>query len=384
MLRARFIVLAGLWLSGCTSTIVNPPEKTHELLSGQLLFGHQIETSSLNDDEIMAITDEMRAYVHSKVRGHPQANTRLRRLVGGMVDDGLLTMSYDAGRTLSATDTFQQRAGNCLSFSILFAALAREGGLDAVFQMVDVPPSFRADGDVIMLDRHINVRILGLRKNILYSNEYVVDFNNPEFRGNHRSRKVKDSYAIALYYSNLAVESMIDEDWESAFRYLKKSVETDFDIPDVWVNLGVLYSWNDQPEMAAQAYQQALSIQPSNRSALVNLTTTLKALGRVEEAQYYSGRVDYYRNRHPYYHYFLAQTAYEEGRLDDSMLHLARAIELKDDEHQFYYLRGLIHQQSNDLDRAAGDYALARDIAGDPKLIAGYERKLKELESQTY
>lgn len=384
MFNVRLIILAGVWLAGCAPTVVNPPAQTDELLSGQLLFGEQIETSDINDAEVLAINDEMRAYVQDKVRGYPQARIRLTRLVEGMIEDGMLTMEYDAGRTLNAAETFKQRSGNCLSFSILFAALAREGGLDVSFQMVDVPPSFRSDGDVIMLDRHINVRIRGLRKDILHKNEYVVDFNNADFRGNYRERKVSDDYAIALYYSNVAVESIISEDWEPAFRYLKKSIETYDTIPGVWVNLGVLYSWNDEPEMAMQAYQQALSIQPSNRSALVNLTTTLTGLGRFEEAQYYSDRVDYYRNRHPYYHYYLAQTAYQEDRLDDSKEHLARAIKLKDDEHQFYYLRGLVHQKNNEIDRAASDYSLARDIAQDPRLVAGYERKLKELESVNF
>ena len=99
--------------------------------------------------------------------------------------------------------------------------------------MVDVPPRFRSDGDVIMLDKHINVRIRGLRKDILHKNEYVVDFNNADFRGNYRERKVSDDYAVALYFSNVAVESMISEDWETAFRYLKKSIETYHNIPGV-------------------------------------------------------------------------------------------------------------------------------------------------------
>ena len=59
--------------------------------------------------------------------------------------------------------------------------------------------------------------------------------------------------------------------------------------------------------------------------------------------------------------------------------YLKRAIRLKDDEHQFYYLRALIHQKQNKHSLAAKDFEKARDAAEDPKLEAGYARKLEEL-----
>ena len=379
----RLSTLITLLLVGCAPTVVVPPEKTDELLSGRLLFGEELETDSLDASAVLAITDEMREYVRRTVRNHPQARGRLNRLVSGMINDGLLTMDYDANQTYTAAETFRRREGNCLSFSILFAALAREANLQPTFQMVDIPPTFRSDGEVIMLDNHINVRIFGLRKDMLYSRDYVVDFNNAEFKGNYRTKKVKDTYAIALYFSNIAVDRIRENDWRGAFQYLKKAIETDAAIPGIWVNLGVIYSRNGLYEQSVQAYQQALSIQPSNRSALVNLTTVLNQMGRQEEADYYSKRVSYYRNRHPYYHYSLAQAAFEEGRMDDSLLHIAKAIKLKDDEHQFYYLMGLVHQSRHAFDEAARNYEKAKEIARDPRLVAGYSRKLDELEAGT-
>ena len=103
--------------------------------------------------------------------------------------------------------------------------MAREAGLETEFQMVDIPPSFRADGEVVMIDNHINVRVFGLRQDILHVSDYVVDFNNAEYKGNYRTKLVDDDYAIALYYNNIAVESMRRSDWRPAFRYLKKAIQ---------------------------------------------------------------------------------------------------------------------------------------------------------------
>ena len=375
------VLLVCIWLAACTPLVVGTPDAGDDLLSGQALFGEPVDVADIGSDDIMALNDDLRNYVASKVKGDPQARSRLRKLVGGMIDDGLLTLDYDVNRTHTAIETFETRQGNCLSFSILFAALAREADLDVTFQMVDIPPSFSADGELIMLNNHINVLVRGVRRDINFSGDYVVDFNTAEYNGNYDTRRVDDSYAIALYFSNVAVEAMQAGNTRKAFRYLKKGIETDPSIAGIWVNLGVMYSRNGHNDLALRAYQQALSIQPSNKSALVNMASVLHSLGREEESANYWKKVAYYRERHPYYHYYQAQAAYQDGRLEDAMSYLARAIRLKDDEHQFYFLRGLVHHRMKQYDLAANDYRLARDTAENAELVSGYTRKLQALES---
>ncbi len=381
MKHLHALLLIGICLSGCTPLAVTTPDAAGDLLSGQALFGEPVGTSDISTDTILAINDEMRDYVADKVGGDPQARSRLRKLIRGMIDDGLLTLDYDPDLTHTAIETFDNRQGNCLSFSILFAALAREANLDVTFQMVDIPPSFRADGEMVLLNNHINILVRGVRSDVNFFQEYVVDFNTAEYNGNYDMRRVTDDYAIALYYSNVAVESMQAGDSRKAFRYLKKGIETDPEIAGLWVNLGVLYSRHEQYGMAEQAYRKALSIRPSNKSALVNLATALLHQGRREESEHYSKKVAYYRDRHPYYHYFQAQNAYMENDLEDALTHLTKAIRLKRDEHQFYFLRGLIHYQMQDYDLAAKDYKKARDTAEEARLVSGYTRKLQVLES---
>ena len=381
MKHKYLLVLVCSWLAACTPLMVSAPDAGEELLSGQALFGEPVDVADIRTDRIMALNDDLRNYVASKVEGDPQARSRLRKLVGGMIDDGLLALDYDVDRTHTAVETFETRQGNCLSFSILFAALAREADLDVTFQMVDIPPSFRADGELIMLNNHINVLVRGVRRDINFSGDYVVDFNTAEYNGNYDTKRVDDSYAIALYLSNVAVEAMQAGNTRRAFRYLKKGIETDPSIAGIWVNLGVMYSRNEYYDLAVRAYRQALSIQPSNKSALVNMASALHNLGREQESADYLKKVAYYRNRHPYYHYYQAQAAYQDGRLEDAMSSLARAIRLKADEHQFYYLRGLVHHRMKEYDLAAEDYKKARDTAEKAELVSGYTRKLQALES---
>jgi len=379
--EVTFLVLAGSWLVACSPLVLTTPGSTDDLLSGQVLFGEFIDVSDMKSDEVLAINDGMRDYVAAKVGGDRQARSRLRKLIRGMIEDGLLTLDYDADHTYTASETFQSHQGNCLSFSLLFAALGREANLNVTFQMVDIPPSFRSDGEMILLNKHINVVVSDVRSDVSYFRDYVVDFNTAEYNGNYDTRKVTDNYAIALYFSNVAVEAMLTGNSREAFRYLKKGIGTDSEIAELWVNLGALYSRHEHYSMAEQAYRHALSIQPSNKSALVNLASVLDRLGRDEESRHYLKKVAYYRDRNPYYHYFLAQTAYQQNEYEDALAHLAEAIRLKRDEHQFYFLRGLVHYRMNEYDLAAKDYKKARETAEKAQLISGYTRKIQALET---
>ena len=380
---SQFILIC-LAAAGCAQVDVQPQssESLSGLLSGQILFGEVIEVKDIESGGILALDEEMQAYVQSKVANLPHARSRLKRLIGGMIDDGLLNLDYDPNLTQTASETFHRRQGNCLSFSNLFVAMAREADLDVTFQMVSIPPSFSTDGDMVLLNNHINILVKNIRSDVNFMSDYVIDFNRAEYIGSYDTLKVSDDYAIALYFSNVAVEFMRTGNTREAFRYLKKAIITYPEIPDLWVNLGAFYSRNSQPEMAVTAYYQALSIQPSNKSALVNLAGILEFLGRIQESEFYLKRADYYRDHNPYYHYLLGQTSYKAGRYQDTLDHLDEAIHLKKDEHHFYYLQGLTYLKLESSDQALESFSKAKNAAEKLQLIAAYERKLQSLETK--
>ncbi|MEJ2275106.1 MAG: hypothetical protein P8Y01_11110 [Woeseiaceae bacterium] len=63
------------------------------------------------------------------------------------------------------------------------------------------------------------------------------------------------------------------------------------------------------------------------------------------------------------------------------MTHLDDAIGLKNDEHQFYFLRGLIYEKRKIYELAARNYEKARDTAEKAELVSGYTERLQALES---
>jgi Flp pilus assembly protein TadD len=354
---------------------VSIPEQA--LLSGEILFGTPIETRSIADPGMFELDDEMRAFVAEHVDGSRAGRERMRRLLSAMIESGLMSLDYDDAKTKTARHTFHDRVGNCMSFTALFVALAREADLDVRFQTVEVPPIWYADSDLIILNNHVNALVKQS-----FGSRIVVDFNVTELKGDYETHEVSDEYALALYYNNVAMDALRKGDLEQSFRLLKKSIETYPDIAGNWANLGVIYSRSEEDDYAIAAYHKALDLDKSHRPSLTNLASIYQSRGDSERSEYYARQVRRYQDQNPYYHYYHALAAYNNGDLEAADERLERAIDLKDTEHKFYKLQGLIAERYGDRKAALESFEHALDLAvySDARRI--YDNKISLLNSK--
>jgi Flp pilus assembly protein TadD len=303
--------------------------------------------------DAFALDDEMQAFLVpiSEIR---DPRGKLVALIRALEARGMFSLEYsEVTRTASAT--FHERQGNCLSFTLLFVALAREAGLVANFQTVEVPPTWANDGQVVIAN-HVNTVV-----RIGRGAETIVDFNIRAVQGEQRSRRVSDSHALALFYTNLGAEALVEGDYVKSLAHLREAARADADIAGLWVNLGVLYSRHDRFEHAEAAYLRALEIDDAEQSALANLAHVYAAIGEHGLAEEYRARVRDYRERNPYYHYATAARAYEEQQFADALTSVRKALRLKSDEHEFYALRGEVLSALGRSRDATQSFELARE-----------------------
>jgi Flp pilus assembly protein TadD len=345
-----------------------------DLLSGKLIFGEPLDTGSITDPGMFQLDDDMKAFVAENVDGSRAGRERMRRLLSAMVESGLMSLDYDDARTKTARQTFHDRVGNCMSFTALFVALAREADLEVTFQTVEVPPIWYADSDLVILNNHVNALV---KQN--FGSRIVVDFNVTELKGDYETREVSDEYALALYYNNVAMDALRKGDLEQSFRLLKKSIETYPDIAGNWANLGVIYSRSDEDDYAIAAYHKALDLDRKHRPSLTNLASIYQGRGDSERAEYYARQVRRYQDQNPYYHYYHALAAYNNGDLDTAEERLGRAIELKETEHKFYQLQGLIAERYGDRKTALESFEQALDLAVYSDARRMYDNKISLL-----
>ena len=351
------------------------------LLDGQELFGATVPAAEHAD--ILAVSAEMRAFLDAHGRELSADSLRMKRLLKGMAEVGYLSLEYDPGKTMTASETFHARRGNCLSFTNLFVALAREDRLDAQYQIIDVPPIWDSADGWVMLSSHINVIVhrvsTGVPGTTGFSRDYIVDFNTPEYQGTLPRRGVDDRTAFALFYSNRGVEAMRAGDLRAAFANFKLAIDTSENVAGAWVNLGALYSRQHHYESAMAANEQALRVDPDEKSAMTNLARVYEELGNVELAAVYRKRAKRHDDSNPYYHYALAETAYRDGNYANALGEIKKAIARKHDDHRFYFLEGLVHYRRGNVSDARASIATAERLSDDDNVKQRYASKLAVL-----
>ena len=298
---------------------------------------------------------------------------RLRQLAYAIISGGSFRLEYDE-RTRTASETFRARRGNCLSFSNMFVAMARQVGLDVGYQEVDVPPDWSFRDDAFVLNRHVDV-LVDLGK----EGEHVVDFNMDDFRTSYDRRRISDARALAHFYNNMAVERMQAGDTASALLYFRKATGHDPLFSPAWTNLGMLYWRKGHPDYAEAAYLQALKADERDLVAMSNLASLYERRGDQERAALYRKRVIDHRQRNPYYRFQLAREAFQAQDYDVAISHLKYAIRKKKNEDQFYFLMGLSHLKKGDERAVRRWLSRAKEVAATDALKRRYTSKLDNL-----
>jgi tetratricopeptide (TPR) repeat protein len=352
-------VVALVLLEACAAP--GPRQSTlteNDLLSGDALsWDAGVAPALVSEEEAFGLDDEMRAFVARAGSGDPAS--RLHRLLAAMEAAGLFSLDYTDSYTRTARGTFHDRRGNCLSFTMLFVALARAAGLDVRYQVVDVPPTWTNDLALVVIGSHVNAVV-----SASFNREFVIDFNTRDVRGGqYPTRSVSDRYAVALFYSNLGAEALIRREYELSFALLRAAARTHADMPAPWVNLGVLYGRQGLYQHAEAAYLRALEADSREQSALANLVAVYSALGETALVDAYRQRIRRYRDINPYYHYAVAQMAYDDKRFEDALDSLRSAIRLKRDEDDFYALQGSALVELGRADSAVASFARAKALA---------------------
>lgn len=349
---------AALGLAACTSlpSPPAPPATAEILLRESHLFEPPLEVTPIPADEVFRVDDEIRAFITEEIGGTNNRQLKLTRLLAALERRGLESLDYSGTTTRTVSQTFDERVGNCLSYTMLFVSLARAADLDADYQIVKTPPVWSTVNDQIIISDHINAVVRGAR-------EYIVDFNLTQFKLDYQRRKIDDEQVLALYYSNVGAEALIEEEYERSFVYLREAIRTNPDIPAPWANLGVLYSRLGRYEEAEAAYLHALEADPRDNSSLTNLAALYTATGNEAEAARYWDMIHRYQQRNPYYHYSQARQAYREERFEHALSAVTRAKRLARNVHEFHWLAGLAERALGREDRAERSFSRARKLA---------------------
>lgn len=213
----------------------------------------------------LALTPDMRAWVHRQVSVSAPPELRWRRLARALNTSPDLRFTEIRVGTATASEAFATRRANCVAFALLAVAMAREVGLDAYFVLMNEIEGYEGRSDLRIAYGHLAAGFGAPERRT------VLDLGGLTRPSGNRARRVSDATALAIFYSNRGAERLLEGEAEAALPWLRRAVDLDSALPRAWVNLGVAERRAGHPQAAVDAYRRALEIDPGLAAAHENL-----------------------------------------------------------------------------------------------------------------
>ncbi len=326
-LLALLAALALASSSGCA-----PQQPRTPLTSDAVALLVDAKRGGLPIQDPSVMDAEMRRAMDDEVGrgGSPRERVdRLRR----WLHDGERAFVHDPGFTVDARTSFRERRGGCMAHAILFVTLARYLGVEAYYVHALTAREFADRGEGLVAMTHVAIGYEDA------SVDRIVDIWIPidDWRL-VRYERIDDTSALALFYSNLAVEEMRDGHLAAAERLLRFLSARAKDVAETRSNLAAVLVRQRRFAEALLVVRAAIAQFPTFKPLYTN--GYLAAIGAGDDAQ--------------------AEELAARGR------------ELIDDDPIFLVARGVSDYERGRFAQAAKSFERARSDKGDSVVIQAW------------
>lgn len=322
-------------------------------------------------EEVFAIPPALREAVHAQVvvaGGHSEQQ-RLTALVRFLFDPAGLGMSYQHDADHTVAEAYLTRKANCLTFTLLTVALAREVGIEAHGQEISRVLTWYREGDTLYFSNHVNAGVLA------GGHRYSVDVASDSILSGDPPKRIDDRRLLAIFYSNRAATLLASSQFGEAGKYMSAALAADDRYPAAWNNAGVLAVREGRQDDAERAFLAALELDKAHEGALMNLAALYASRGEHGRGQQLRKRIDGIQRRNPFHHFLLANEYEKQGDYASAAKRYRRAIALFDGEHQFHHglARAYLHLGEY---RKAGEALRHAQALASPNMAQRYQAKL--------
>lgn len=309
----------------------------------------------------LVMTEGMKTFVDSRVGRNQTRAARLLNLRSTLFDpqDGL-GIKYGTTLTYTAAETFEEATGNCLSFTLMFVAMARYLDLNAYFVEVDEVMGWSQRGDFGLSHWHMFVEVE------LDNTVEMIDFLPWSDRSYNSARRIDEARAQAHFHSNVGTEALSAGHTDLALEHFRHALELDPGFHPARVNLAVAYRRAGAADAAEVQLLNVLDADPQNSVAAANLASLYVEAGREEEAARWLGKRDDFLHDNPFHHYRLGVRALQAGDDQAAREHFKRAIDRQPNEAIFHERLAVSLMRLGDRRRARASFKSALRFTDDP------------------
>lgn len=335
-------------------------------------------------EDPLAVPEEVKSFARKATGLHMGSKAKLQALLDATfrpVEQGGLGMAYDNSYTRTAAEVWRDRKANCLSLTAFYVAACQAIEIKAHFAEALNTNRWRRVGTVVRLERHLVALVQ------LGTEELVADFL-PQLRrrtGFYRVAVVEPTRVKALFFANRAVEEMDGGEVQAALATANTAIATDPALSIGWNIHGVVLRALGDDEKAEASFRKSLACDGRDSSSIGNMESLMRAQGRMEEAMRFRVLGQEVRKRDPYFNAFLADEALNEGKPEEALRHIRKAIKLLAYESEFYLTQARIHIALGKTKEAVEDLQLAQKwaVPGERERFDSKLEALKKADQET-
>jgi tetratricopeptide (TPR) repeat protein len=350
--RLFFLLLVGTLSVGCQTfhhqTLNIDIDKI--LLESNFAGFEDVDVES--PEQIFALDAPATDFIAERLLPIDDQSERMKTLVRYIFERTDFNLLYKSSANTVASETFTNRAANCLSLTIMTHALANSAGLNVDFQEIIIPEYWTRQNGYSVLNGHVNLKFSRRAKPGKFSiaNPSIeVDFDPLSPKEHFPANKISKQRVVGMFYNNKAAEALVEKQYVTAFAYLRASLMADQSFVSSWNNLGILYRMTGHYDQAEKTYKTAILIDEDYLQLQENLALLYQTRGREIEYQALISNVEDKRRSNTYYYFNLGQQANDKGEYREAINHFFEAVALDDDKHEFYFGLATAYAEVGDI-----------------------------------
>lgn len=271
------------------------------------------------------VDPEIKAKVEGVVGLRGDAFERMHRLRDFLSSPNELGFRYRPA-TYSANEAFRERGGDCMAYTLLFVALARDLGLPVHVVHVTEVKNYYERGGSFFVSSHVAVGFLsGARATVIDLSKEVKQYELAMYES------IDDSAATALFYNNVAVDHMMQGDLKGAEEMLSFLHRHEPGIVELTNNYGVLLNREHRYAESLALLNAGLARTPSYEPFYTNAIHAARQAGLPSVVADLEARGQRIAETDPFFLFARGVTAFEHDEFPVAVRELERAADAKPD-----------------------------------------------------
>jgi tetratricopeptide (TPR) repeat protein len=374
-----WIILPCLFFAGCATQLPALPDP-----QGLFADSYFALRPTPTADEVFAVSGDMKRYLSEHIGRRPGWHDRAMELARILRGDTELKLTYDSSKTRIAAESFEERAGNCLSLVIMTGALARELDLGVRYFRVVMPDVWSSDGDLLLANQHVNISLTS-RAVDHWPGEgdfrLMVDFLPPEDLYRQVRSEIEENTVVAMFLNNRAVEHLVARRLDDAYWSARAAIEADRGFLPAYNTLGVVYLRDHRLAESERVLAAAATLEPENPQILSNLELVYRGQGRTTAADQLAARRIRIEPVPPYHYLNKALDAVRGGDYVAARDLLLRELRREPNNHEVLFALAVASVNLGNVKEARRYLTIARDNSTTRRSREIYMAKLELLRS---